>query len=68
MTVGGTVAGEVDSDAVLLRVTLTFCAPLVVALAPQEAGALQLQRSPTRVFAGSLASRPELPVADQGQI
>jgi hypothetical protein len=38
-------------DAVLLRVTLTFCAILVVALAAHQAGAPHLRLSPTRVLA-----------------
>lgn len=38
-------------EAVLLRVTLTFCAVLVVALAAQQAGAPELRLSPTRVLA-----------------
>jgi len=38
-------------DAVLLRVTLTFCAVLVVALAAHTAGAPDLRLSPTRVLA-----------------
>ena len=36
---------------VLLRVTLTFCAILVVALAAHQAGAPELRLSPTRVLA-----------------
>ena len=42
---------SVGLDAVLLRVTLTYCATLVVALAAQQAGAPQLRLSPTRVLA-----------------
>ena len=38
-------------DAVLLRVTLTFCAILVVALAADAQGAYPLRLSPTRVLA-----------------
>jgi hypothetical protein len=38
-------------DAVLLRVTLTFCAILVVALAADAQGAYRLRLSPTRVLA-----------------
>jgi hypothetical protein len=38
-------------DAVLLRVTLTFCAILIVALAAHQAGAPELRLSPTRVLA-----------------
>lgn len=38
-------------DAVVLRVTLTFCATLVVALAAHQAGAPELRLSPTRVLA-----------------
>lgn len=40
-----------DGQAVLLRVTLTFCAILVVALAAHQAGAPELRLSPTRVLA-----------------
>jgi hypothetical protein len=40
-----------DGEAVLLRVTLTFCAILVVALAAHQAGAPDLRLSPTRVLA-----------------
>jgi hypothetical protein len=38
-------------EAVLIRVTLTFCAILLVALAAQHAGAPDLRLSPTRVLA-----------------
>lgn len=38
-------------EAVLIRVTLTFCAILLVALAAQRAGAPELRLSPTRVLA-----------------
>jgi hypothetical protein len=38
-------------EAVFLRVTLTHCAILVVALAAQQAGAPELRLSPTRVLA-----------------
>lgn len=38
-------------DAVMLRVTLTFCATLVVALAAHQAGRPELRLSPTRVLA-----------------
>ncbi len=38
-------------EAVLLRVTLTCCAILIVALAAQQAGAPHLRLSPTRVLA-----------------
>lgn len=41
----------VGRDAVLLRVSLTFCAVLVVALAAHHAGAPDLRLSPTRVLA-----------------
>lgn len=44
-------AGAVGWDAVLLRVTLTFCATLVVALAAHHAGVPALRLSPTRVLA-----------------
>lgn len=40
-----------DGQAVLLQVTLTFCAILVVALPAHQAGAPQLRLSPTRVLA-----------------
>ena len=40
-----------DGEAVPLRVCLTFCAVLVVALAAHHAGAPQLRLSPTRVLA-----------------
>jgi hypothetical protein len=43
--------GVAGWDAVLLRVTLTFCAILVVALAAQQAGAPELRLSPSRVLA-----------------
>lgn len=48
-------------DAVVLRVTLTFCAILVVALAAQQAGAPELRLSPTRVLAHFL------PVQDRSE-
>jgi hypothetical protein len=38
-------------EAVVLRITLTFCAILVVALAAQRSGAPELRLSPTRVLA-----------------
>jgi len=41
----------IGGDAVLLRLTLTFCAALVVALAADTAGAPELRLSPTRVLA-----------------
>ena len=44
-------AYAVGWDAVLLRVTLTFCAILVVALAAHRAGAPELRLSPSRVLA-----------------
>lgn len=44
-------AEAVGWEPVLLRVTLTFCAILVVALAAQHAGAPALRLSPTRVLA-----------------
>ena len=44
-------AYAVGWDAVLLRVTLTFCAILVVALAAHQAGAPELRLSPSRVLA-----------------
>jgi hypothetical protein len=43
--------GAVGGPAVTQRVTLTFCAILVVALAAQRAGEPQLRLSPTRVLA-----------------
>jgi DDE family transposase len=44
-------AEAVGWEPVLLRVTLTFCAILVVALAAHRAGAPELRLSPTRVLA-----------------
>jgi hypothetical protein len=44
-------ADAVGWEPVLLRVTLTFCAILVVALAAHQAGAPELRLSPTRVLA-----------------
>jgi hypothetical protein len=44
-------ADAVGWEPVLLRVTLTFCAILVVALAAHQAGAPDLRLSPTRVLA-----------------
>ena len=44
-------ADVVGWQPVLLRVTLTFCASLVVALAAHQAGAPELRLSPTRVLA-----------------
>ncbi len=44
-------AEAVGWEPVLLRVTLTFCAILVVALAAHQAGAPELRLSPTRVLA-----------------
>jgi hypothetical protein len=41
----------IGGEAVLLRVTLTFCAILVVALAAHQSGAPELRLSPTRVLA-----------------
>jgi hypothetical protein len=41
-------------DTVLLRVTLTFCAILVVALVAAERGRSDLRLSPTRVLAHHL--------------
>lgn len=46
-----TTAYAVGWDAVLLQVTLTFCAILVVALAAHRAGAPELRLSPSRVLA-----------------
>lgn len=50
-------------DAVVLRVTLTFCAMLVVALAAQHAGAPDLRLSPTRVLAHYLPVQDYLEAA-----
>ena len=50
-------------DAVVLRVTLTFCAILVVALAAQQAGAPELRLSPTRVLAHYLPVQNTLEAA-----
>ncbi len=44
-------ADAIGWEPVLLRVTLTFCAILVVALAAHRAGAPELRLSPTRVLA-----------------
>jgi hypothetical protein len=49
-----------DGEAVLLRVTLTFCAILVVALAAHQAGAPELRLSPTRVLPHYLPVEPAL--------
>ena len=51
-------AGAVGWEAVLIRVPLTFCALLVVALAAQQAGAPELRLSPTRVLAHYLQASP----------
>ena len=50
-------ADTVGWEPVLLRVTLTFCAILVVAVAAQHARAPELRLSPTRVLAHYLPCR-----------
>jgi hypothetical protein len=54
-----------DGEAVLLRVTLTFCAILVVALAAHQAGAPDLRLSPTRVLAHYQPIDPTLGLTQQ---
>lgn len=49
-----TTANRLGWDAVLLQVTLTFCAILVVALAAAQSGRPDLRLSPTRVLASYL--------------